>query len=109
MTERSVAPPDTGHIVVDGHPIAFKPDDSVAIAILRAGETPAQGGTLCLAGDCGNCLVEADGIAYVRSCQVRARPGLTVRRHPRDVMPPLPAMSDPDVTLAPAARDGAGR
>ena len=66
---------DTGHIVVDGHPIAFKPDDSVAIAILRASEAPAQGGTLCLAGDCGNCLVEADGVAYVRSCQVRRGPG----------------------------------
>ncbi len=107
MTEHSVARHDTGHIVVDGHPIAFKPDDSVAIAILRAGKSPAQGGTLCLAGDCGNCLVEADGVAYVRSCQVRARPGLTVRRHPRDLMPPLPSVTDPDVTRMPATRDTA--
>jgi glycine cleavage system aminomethyltransferase T len=105
VSERSPAPPDTGHIVVDGHPIAFKPDDSVAIAILRAGESPAKGGTLCLAGDCGNCLVEVDGVAYVRSCQVRARPGLSVRRHPADGMPPLPAVTDPDVTRAPAARE----
>jgi glycine cleavage system aminomethyltransferase T len=99
--------PDPQHIVVDAQPVEFRPDDSVAIAILRAGGTPAQGGTLCLAGDCGNCLVEVDGIAYVRSCQVRARPGLTVRRHPRDVMPPLPTVSDPDVTRAPAARETA--
>ena len=99
--------PDPQHIVVDAQPVEFRPDDSVAIAILRAGGTPAQGGTLCLAGDCGNCLVEVDGIAYVRSCQVRARPGLTVRRHPRDAMPPLPTVSDPDVTRAPAARETA--
>jgi glycine cleavage system aminomethyltransferase T len=98
---------DPQHIVVDGHPLEFRPDDSVAIAILRAGESPAQGGTLCLAGDCGNCLVEVDGVAYVRSCQVRARPGLTVRRHPAEGMPPLPAVSDPDVTRAPAAREAA--
>jgi glycine cleavage system aminomethyltransferase T len=98
---------DNQHIVVDAHPLEFRPDDSVAIAILRAGESPARGGTLCLAGDCGNCLVEVDGVAHVRSCQVRARPGLTVRRHPADEMPPLPAVSDPDVTRAPAARETA--
>ena len=81
---------DPQHIVVDGHPLAFEPGDSIAVAILRAGEAPAQGGTLCLAGDCGNCLVEVEGVAYVRSCQVPARPGLTVRRHPAVEMPPLP-------------------
>ena len=31
---------------------------------------PGRGGTLCLAGDCGNCLAVVDGIAYVRTCQV---------------------------------------
>ena len=45
-----------GRIVVDGRPIAFEPGDSVAVAIVRAGEVPGRGGTLCLAGDCGNCL-----------------------------------------------------
>ena len=98
---------DPQHIVVDAHPVEFRPDDSVAVAILRAGQSPARGGALCLAGDCGNCLVEVDGVAYVRSCQVRARPGLTVRRHPADGMPPLPATSDPDVTRAPAVREAA--
>ena len=93
------------HIVVDGHPLAFEPGDSIAIAILRAGEAPAQGGTLCLAGDCGNCLVEVEGVAYVRSCQVPARPGLTVQRHPAVDMPALPSVSDPDVTRSPAARE----
>jgi glycine cleavage system aminomethyltransferase T len=93
------------HIVVDGHPLAFEPGDSIAIAILRAAEAPAQGGTLCLAGDCGNCLVEVEGVAYVRSCQAQARPGLTVQRHPAVDMPALPSVSDPDVTRSPAARE----
>ena len=51
-----------GRIVVDGRPVAFEAGDSVAVAILRAGEVPGRGGTLCLAGDCGNCLAEVDGI-----------------------------------------------
>jgi glycine cleavage system aminomethyltransferase T len=93
------------HIVVDGHPLAFEPGDSIAVAILRAGDAPAQGGTLCLAGDCGNCLVEVEAVAYVRSCQVLARPGLTIQRHPTVDMPPLPLVSDPDVTRSPAGRE----
>ena len=70
--------PAGGRIVVDGRPIAFAERDSVAVAILRAGEVPGHGGCLCLAGDCGNCLAEVDGIAYVRTCQVAARPGPVV-------------------------------
>ena len=93
------------HIVVDGHPLAFEPGDSSAIAILRAGEAPAEGGTLCLAGDCGNCLVEVEGVAYIRSCQVPARPGLTVKRHPAVDVPALQSVSDPDVTRSPAGRE----
>ena len=54
-------------IVVDGRHLGFEPGDSVALAILRAGAVPGRGGTLCLAGDCGNCLGVVDGIAYVRT------------------------------------------
>ena len=45
---------EPGRIVVDAEPIAFQPGDSVALAILRTGRPPSHGGTLCLAGDCGN-------------------------------------------------------
>jgi hypothetical protein len=96
---------DLQHIVVDGHPVAFQPGDSIAIAMLRAGETPGGGGTLCLAGDCGNCLVEADGVAYIRSCQTASRPGLTVQRHPADGEPLLPIVADPDLTAPPPGRE----
>jgi len=94
----------SGRIVVDGHPIPFEPGDSVAIAMLRAGETPGSGGTLCLAGDCGNCLVQVDGVAYVRSCQASPRPGLVVERHPPVDMPPLPVVTDPDLGVPPPGR-----
>lgn len=95
----------SGHLVVDGTPVAFEAGDSVALAILRAGEQPAQGGTLCLAGDCGNCVATVDGIAYVRTCQVAAVAGRTVVRHPAadipplpEQMPPLPVVQGPDLT-----------
>ena len=54
---------EAGRIVVDGRPVGFEPGDSVAMAILRGGEVPGRGGTLCLTGDCGNCLAQVDGIA----------------------------------------------
>jgi glycine cleavage system aminomethyltransferase T len=96
---------DTARIVVDGRPMSFRGGDSVAIAILRSGETPAGGGTLCLTGDCGNCLAQVDGVAYVRTCQQEAYPGLSVVRHPRDGLPPLPSVAGPDVTASPIGRD----
>ena len=73
--------------LLDGEGVGFEPGDTVAMAVVRAGGHPAGGGTLCLAGDCGNCLAEVDGIAYVRTCLTVARPGLAVRRHPADGPP----------------------
>jgi len=86
---------DALRFVADDRPIPYEAGDTAAIAILRAGETPGRGGTLCLAGDCGNCLVEVDGVAYVRSCQVAAHPGLIVRRHPRVESRSCPTSSVP--------------
>jgi glycine cleavage system aminomethyltransferase T len=94
----------TGRIVVDGRPTAFEAGDSVAIAIVRDGAAPRPGGTLCLAGDCGNCLAEVDGITYVRTCQVVARPGTRVVRHPAIGVPPLPSGRDADLTAPPPTR-----
>jgi len=90
-----------GRIVVDGRPVAFEAGDSVAVAILRGGEVPGRGGTLCLAGDCGNCLAQVDGIAYVRTCQTAARPGLRVGRHPDGANPALPVVAATDLTATP--------
>src|SRR4029079_1940297 len=90
-----------GRIVVDGRPVAFEPGDSVAMAILRGGEVPGRGGTLCLAGDCGNCLAQVDGIAYVRTCQTTARPGTRIARHPAGTMRALPVVAATDLTATP--------
>jgi glycine cleavage system T protein len=84
---------EAGRFVLDGRRLPYEPGDSVAIAMLRAGEHPKYGGTLCLAGDCGNCVAEVDGIAYVRTCQMPASADLEVRRHPADG---APAWHDPE-------------
>ena len=77
-----------GRFVIDGERLPYEPGDSVAVAVLRAGEHPLHGGTLCLAGDCGNCVAEVDGIAWARTCLTPARPDLEVRRHPAVGPPP---------------------
>jgi len=87
---------DPGRIVVDGKPIALEPGDSVAIAMIRGGIWPGRG-RLCLAGDCGNCIAEVDGIAYERTCLVQARPGVEVRSHPVEGKPAFRVASSPDL------------
>ena len=86
-------------IVVDDRPIEYAEGDSVAVAIVRAGQHPQYGGTLCLAGDCGNCCAEIDGVAFTRTCLTAARPGLRVNRHPAVGAPPL----HPDPPVNPVA------
>src|SRR5262245_4729954 len=90
--------PPGSSIVVAEHVIAVKPGDSVAVAILRAGEHPHHGGTICLTVDCPNCVAEIDGVAYVRTCQTPATPGLLVRRHPAVGGPPFRPLAQPNLT-----------
>lgn len=89
------------NIVVDGRAIPFEPGDSVAVAVLRAGEHPHHGGTICLAGDCPNCVCEVGGTAYVRTCQTPATPGLVVRRHPEVGAPAFRDIAQPNVGQTP--------
>jgi glycine cleavage system aminomethyltransferase T len=107
VTDRPAAPvaDGVGRLVVDGRPLDFEPGDSVAVAMLRAGDWPGRGGTLCLTGDCGNCLATVDGVAYVRTCQTAARPGLAVTRHPIDGLPLLPVVRSTDATTTPLGRE----
>jgi glycine cleavage system aminomethyltransferase T len=77
-------------MLVDGRPLDFAPGDNILVAMLRGGLHPTGGGCLCLAGDCPHCLATVDGVAYVRTCQTPARPGLLVERHPTSGYPPLP-------------------
>jgi glycine cleavage system aminomethyltransferase T len=82
--------------VFEGQPTEFVDGDTVAVAAIRHSEHPANGGALCLTGDCGNCVAEVDGIAFVRTCQTLARPGMVVGRHPVIGAPSLYASPAPD-------------
>ena len=67
-------------ILVDGQGVEARAGDSLLVALVRGGLHPTGGGCLCTGGDCPNCLVTADGVAYTRSCQVPARDGMVVQR-----------------------------
>ena len=82
-------------LTVDGVPVTAAAGDTVALAAVRAGRHPGHGGPLCLAGDCGNCVAEVDGVAWVRTCQVSARADSVVRRHPAAGPPPALVDGDP--------------
>lgn len=86
----------------DGASIEPHPGDSILAALLRAGQHPTGGGCLCFGGDCPNCLVTVDGVAYVRACQTPAADGLTVLPHAEDGYPPLPtewSLDDVDFSI----------
>lgn len=86
--------------IVDEQLIEFQTGESVLVAMLRAGQYPTAGGCLCLAGDCPHCLATVDGVSYTRTCQVAARPGQIVQRHPANGEPPLPAVPTHNVEVA---------
>ena len=78
----------TAQIRFEGRAVEIVAGESLLTALCRAGEE--FGGCLCLAGDCPHCLVTVDGISYLRSCQVAARPGMEVARQPLGARPALP-------------------
>jgi glycine cleavage system aminomethyltransferase T len=82
-------------VTFEGRELAFEPADTVLEALLRNGERPTPGGTLCLAGDCPNCVATVDGVAYVRTCQTPAVDGLNVEPHPKEGVPALPTTPPP--------------
>ena len=78
-------------IIVDGKPIPATATDTLLSAMLKAGRHPTGGGTLCCGGDCPHCLATVDGISYIRTCQIAAKPGMVVeRQHYGGTYPPLP-------------------
>ena len=71
----------------EGREVEIVAGESLLMALRRVGEE--FGGCLCLTGDCPHCLVTVDGVAYQRSCQVAAWPGMKVARQPLVARPPL--------------------
>ncbi|PWE53720.1 sarcosine oxidase [Metarhizobium album] len=72
----------------DGRPIHAAPGDTVASALLAAGETifrstPSSGkprGPFCMMGVCFECLVEIDGVTDRQACLTPARDKMQVRK-----------------------------
>ena len=89
--------PAVGRIVVDGRPVAVRAGRLASrLALLRAGEQPGRGGTLCLAGDCPNCL--GDGRRH------RLRPDLPDRLPARAGGRPAPGRGVPATPRRPRSR-----
>lgn len=70
----------------DGADVPAGPDDTVASALIAAGELMTSRsakyrrprGAYCLLGDCGTCLVRVDGRPNVRACLTAVRDGMQV-------------------------------
>ena len=73
-------------IEFDGDPVPADPRDTVASALIAAGELMTSRsakyrrprGAYCLLGDCGTCLVRVDGEPNVRACLTPVRRGMQV-------------------------------
>jgi D-hydroxyproline dehydrogenase subunit alpha len=86
---------EPAEIVVDGRPVAVRPGQSVAAALIAAGirswRTTRAGrprGLFCGIGVCFDCLVTVNGRSSVRACMAEARPG--------DVVTTGPATTEPE-------------
>ena len=80
---------DAAHtLLVDGKPVPFEPGDTVAAAMLRAGERVFSRsvkyhrprGPFCLAGSCAQCYARVGGNPSLPTCLVPCAPGLVVER-----------------------------
>ncbi|MCW5687260.1 MAG: (2Fe-2S)-binding protein [Pseudolabrys sp.] len=73
-------------VTIDGVSFTAREGDSVAAALLAAGqsacrETPvsgAQRGPYCMMGVCFDCLVTVDGIGNRQGCLVRVEEGMRI-------------------------------
>jgi predicted molibdopterin-dependent oxidoreductase YjgC len=88
---RPITPPDAAsaiEVFLDGEPVRARPEETVALLLLRLGRLPfrhtvasgAPRAAFCLMGACQECLVEIDGQPNRQACLVQAAPGMRVRR-----------------------------
>lgn len=73
---------------LDGETITAREGESVATALLAAGETVFSRsvkyhrprGPFCMAGACSHCLMRVDGVPNVYTCRTPARAGMRIER-----------------------------
>ncbi len=88
MFRRLDATPGEIRFTFDGTEQIARPGDSVAVALLAAGElslrdTPVSGAPrapYCMMGVCFDCLVEIDGVGNRQACLTPVAEGMQVRR-----------------------------
>lgn len=79
----------TVHITVDGEPVDVRDGQTIAGALLAAGQhswRSAAGkprGVFCGIGICQDCLITVNGVEGVRACQRQARDGDRVQKESR--------------------------
>ena len=92
MFKRAGVPSDADvGFTFDGKALKAKRGDSVASALLAAGETVfrssqisgAERGPFCMMGVCFECLVEVDGVLNRQACMLAVAEGMSVRRQRR--------------------------
>lgn len=72
-------------VTVNGTPVSVSPGETVAVALMMAGQpcrisiTGEPRGPLCGMGICFECRAIVDGIPHSRSCQLLCEPGMEVR------------------------------
>lgn len=91
-SSRRLDPPEQGgkavQISIDGRPLTAYEGETLAAALLAAGEltlrhTDRQGeprGVFCGVGLCHECRVTVNGVPNVRACLTIVEPGMLVRR-----------------------------
>lgn len=95
----------------DGHPLPFRPGQSLAAALTEAGQRQfretakgASRGIFCGMGVCQDCLVTVGGQPNIRACMTPARQGLQVHRQvafPSLTDAPAPPTAAPARVIAP--------
>ena len=102
------AAPATVEITFDGAPLEARATDTVAAALVAAGELAcretADGGRrglFCGMGVCQECLVAVDGLPGQRACMTPVRDGMVVERQP--ARPDLAALAAREAPAAAAA------
>jgi predicted molibdopterin-dependent oxidoreductase YjgC len=80
-----VTRPEPVELLLDGRPIEAYPGESLATALLAAGQstfrrTPsgAPRGPVCNMGVCFDCLVRVEGLGEVRACMTRVTSGMVM-------------------------------